>query len=324
MSHEIGKANYSSGKKNFFKVKDGSQEYRILPPFAELAKEGRWAVYESVHWGYKDSNGKFKIFRCIQQKKGTMISKECPECSSIAAKTKARDAKKEELQKKGKNANEIKELLTPFNDWLQAHNNQRCWYVNAMNSAGEIGRLEIKHTCYQALMAEIRELLKKGIDPLDPAKGVWFKFTRTGMGRDTKYKVDVAKEVVTVNGDELMRTKFAPLTPDVLERMQSEAWLLKDMFTSLDFDQVKRLVESGGDPSVTDSVFGSGQLGDEAEPTEEELAGSTTTVTANAVANALPKEESPDPEAQELAKFRESRKTGKGMSNDEFMSTFGK
>ena len=37
---KIGKAKYGAGKKTYFKLKDGDQTFRILPPLGDLADDG--------------------------------------------------------------------------------------------------------------------------------------------------------------------------------------------------------------------------------------------------------------------------------------------
>jgi len=51
MSIKIGKAKFGAQnqQRKYFKLKDGEQAYRILPPLGELADQGRWSIFHSVH-----------------------------------------------------------------------------------------------------------------------------------------------------------------------------------------------------------------------------------------------------------------------------------
>ena len=62
---KLGQAKYGGEyvKKNNYKLKDGEQVYRILPPMGELAEQGRWSVFYNVHFGYKNSEGKLRPFQ---------------------------------------------------------------------------------------------------------------------------------------------------------------------------------------------------------------------------------------------------------------------
>ena len=62
---ELGKANYGTGKE-IFKIMDGDNIYRILPPMGKLAKSGKWNQYYRVEWGFKNSAGKNRTFQDVR------------------------------------------------------------------------------------------------------------------------------------------------------------------------------------------------------------------------------------------------------------------
>ena len=57
----------------YFDVEEGSNIFRVLPPFGELAEAGTWCVKTVSHWGYKSSEGRPKNFLCL--------GRDCPECA---------------------------------------------------------------------------------------------------------------------------------------------------------------------------------------------------------------------------------------------------
>src|ERR1700679_396603 len=77
MSVKIGKARFGGQQqqRKYFKLKDGEQVYRILPPLKELADSGRWSVFHSVHYGYKGTDGKQKPFLSpeVKNRKNNMV-----------------------------------------------------------------------------------------------------------------------------------------------------------------------------------------------------------------------------------------------------------
>lgn len=258
MELTIGVPTYSSTKKKTWRLKDGANVYRILPPFGSFAKDGKWATYESIHWGYKGSKG-IRTFSCGQVKdyKSKMVKVACSECDLIEQRKKDYENQLNqsvEVEKK-MTKDQAKEFLKPLSSWLYDHNLDKKWYMNAMNNDGEIGRLAIPHKMYQALQSEIDRLIKKGIDPITATKGVKFNFERTGTSNKTVHKCTAVTENVKVNGEELERTLIVPLTEEVIKRMATEAWDLKGMFKSLKADEVKQLVDSGGDADVVDRIF---------------------------------------------------------------------
>lgn len=260
MTQPIGTPQYGAGRKKNFKLKDGSNHYRVLPPFGKLAPEGKWAIYESVHWGYKGSRGA-RNFRCIQEKgRDGILKRECPECTLIATRKADYDARLKDLvERQGKTKKEAQEYLKPLGDWLFSHNRDSKWYLNALSTSGEIGRLAIPHKMYRALQAAITGpnglITKKNLDPIAIEGGVFFDLERTGMGNETNHVVRVVTELVEKDGDTFEKIKRAPLTDELLKRMQAEAYDLSNMYRTLTADEITRLTTSGGDPSVVDSVF---------------------------------------------------------------------
>lgn len=266
MTVAIGTPQYGGKKKNNSRLVDGDNIYRILPPLGELAAEGVWAVYECLHWGFKGSKG-MRPFRCIQKKdfKTKMVKVQCPECDRILEKLTTLEDTKRKLEAEGKTKAFIDEHVKPLADWLYSHNLDKKWYVNALTMDGKITRLAIPHKMYVQLQEKINEVItKKQIDPIAADAGVWFNMKRTGTGNQTSHSVTVEEESVMaeVNGKKmpLPVVKQAPLTQEVIARLGNEAHDLKNSFRTLSYDDIKRLVTSGGDPEVVDSVFSSGEF----------------------------------------------------------------
>lgn len=289
MTVQIGTPQYGGKKKNNSRLVDGNNIYRILPPIGELAKDGVWAVYECLHWGFKGSKG-MRPFRCIQKKdfKTKMVKVQCPECDRILEKTTAVNARKMDLEKQGKTKAEVDEHLKPLTDWLFSHNLDKKWYVNALTMDGKITRLAIPHKMYVQLQEKISELVTKGIDPIAVDGGVWFNLKRSGTGNQTSHTVSVEEEMVMaeVNGKKqpLPVTKRAPLTQEVIDRLGNEAHDLKNSFRSIAYDDIKRLVSSNGDPDVVDAVFTAGEFSKDGETGDEPEAGTVASTPSKNVA----------------------------------------
>lgn len=304
-NNQIGKPVYGGNKKKYFKIKEGSNVYRLLPPFGTLAKEGKWAVYERVHWGYKGSNGS-RQFVCIQVKdvKTKMIKQACPECNKIADILSTYETKFKLLtETKGQSEAEAKEFLKPLSDWLFTHNCNKKWFVNAINTQGEIGRLEMPHKMFTALQNKIGELLKRKIDPIAVDGGVYFDLQRTGTKGQTTHAVEIVTEEVDVDGEKLQKVKKAPLTQETIEKFKIEAHDLGGMFRQLTYNEIKRLVDSGGDTKVVDEVFASPVTAEVPEVDEDEPAETVAVVSTPA-----PKEDLPPQKAvpAETVKMEES------------------
>lgn len=305
MTVAIGNPQYGGKKKNNSRLVDGDNVYRILPPLGELAAEGVWAVYESLHWGFKGTRG-MRPFKCIQKKdfKTKMIKVQCPECDQIAQREATVKDQTEKLKKAGKSDAEIKDHLKPLTDWLFSHNLDKKWYVNALTTDGKITRLAMPHKMYVQLQQVINDLVSGKsnggvpVEPIGVSGGVWFNLIRTGKGKDTTHRVEVVTETVMadVGGKKvpMQMIKSAPLTEEVISRLTNEAHDLKNSFRALTYAEIKTLVESGGDPEIVDSVFSQGEVAADraadaagaAEPDEEPENGAVAggiTVTGGAV-----------------------------------------
>jgi hypothetical protein len=285
----IGTPQYGGKKKLNFKLQDGENIYRILPPLGELAADGTWAVYQCQHWGYKGSKG-MRPFLCIQKKdfKTKMIKVQCPECDKIAEKNATLEDHKTRLKAEGKTDAQIEEQLKPLSDYLYAHNLDKKWFVNALTQDGKIGRLAIPHKMYVQLQETITDLVtKKSIDPIGVDGGVWFNLIRSGKGNQTSHRVTLVEEgtEAVVGGKKITvaMVKSAPLTPEVIARLGAEAYDLKASFRALTYDEIKRIVSSGGDPDIVDSVFSAGDI----QPRSENVATGDDEPEAGAVASSV-------------------------------------
>ena len=230
---KIGKAKYGAQnqQRKYFKLKDGEQAYRILPPLGELADQGRWSVFHSVHYGYKSTDGKQKPFLTseVKNRKTGMIE------VADAAKDRITNlkAKLEEAKKAGNKA--VVDRLDPLVGSQGMYNLDNNHYMNVVDAQGNIGILKIRHKAKLALEAEIKKLNSDGVDPLSVDNGRFFVFTRTGMGRDTTFGVKVLKEKLTVQGVGVVeRDVVHTLDDETVNRLSTEAGELNKIFQVID------------------------------------------------------------------------------------------
>lgn len=259
MSVKIGKARFGgqNQQRKYFKLKDGEQAYRILPPIGELADQGRWSVFHSVHYGYKSSDGRQKPFlSCeVKNRKNGMIE------VADAAKDRIVNfkAKYEEAKKAGNKA--AVEALEPLVGPTGMYNQDNNHYMNVVDAQGNIGILKIRHKAKLALEAEIKQLNADNVDPLSVDDGRFFVFTRSGMGRDTTFGVKVLKEKLKVEGVGVVeRDVVHVLDEDTINRLEAEAGQLGKIFKALTAEEVKQIVDGSdlktGISPVLDQIFG--------------------------------------------------------------------
>jgi hypothetical protein len=293
---KIGKARYGAQnqQRKYFKLKDGEQAYRILPPLGELADQGRWSVFHSVHYGYKSTDGKQKPFLTseVKNRKTGMVE------VADAAKDRITSlkAKLEEAKKAGNKA--VVDKLDPLVGATGMYNLDNNHYMNVIDAQGNIGILKIRHKAKLALEAEIKKLNSESVDPLSVDNGRFFVFTRTGMGRDTTFGVKVLKEKLTVQGVGVVeRDVVHALDDETVNRLGTEAGELGKIFKSLTSEEVKQVVDGSdlmtGVSPVLDKIFGKVQTAVVADDAAAETAeaeadvsvlGATTNIAAAVLA----------------------------------------
>lgn len=272
---EIGKANYegSGSKKNRFKIKDGNNVYRVLPPMGSLAKRGKWSQYFSVVWGYKNAEGKNRPFSdCRVVNYNTkMVEVE----SDAFLKSQKIKAAYEDLKTKAKNGEKVDpEVLKKTKELTERYNIENKHYVNVVNLQGEIGLLKLGAKAKKLLEGEIKKLTAKGVDPLSLENGRFFNIFREGKSFDTVYQVTEYKETVMMNGQEVDVPKIHKMDDAFIGRLKSEVFDLGTLYKQTTAEQVKAIVE-GADPDVVLGLGNSEESEDEgSEETSEETSSS--------------------------------------------------
>ena len=193
---EIGKAKYGNGK-TVFKIQDGDNVYRILPPMGKLARSGKWNQYYRVEWGYKNSAGKVRPFQDVRKVnyQNQMVEVE----SAAHLRREALKAEKTNLVNALRTTPTDQKLLArvkEVNEDLKRYNLDAKYYVNAMDLSGKIGLLKLGSRAFKALKSQIDELRKTGVDPLGVDNGRFFNFNRsnaTGNFQDTAYQVKIGR-----------------------------------------------------------------------------------------------------------------------------------
>lgn len=237
-------------------------KFRILPPMKSLAESGRWHSYHAIHFGYagndKQTPGKAKIrpFRCIEERnyRTKMVTQSCPECEKIKAQEQLLDNMVARAKAAGKTEQDIDLMTAPLRQWLRDHNLDKKFYVAVFNEAMEPGVLSMSGRVKKALEEKAKELQLSGIDPFDPAQGVWFNFVRVGRQKDVQDSVEVAM----IQNGRSMEIQPAPLTEEQC-RLAFEA--IPDLTTLsrlITREQMQMLVNSGGDLDEVDAILEAG------------------------------------------------------------------
>lgn len=257
---KLGKASYGSGKKTYFKLKEGDSVFRILPPLGKdendpVYKEGIWSVYYKIVYGYTNTAGKSRAFESslVENYKTKMV--EVPD-ASIERLEKLKSSLEAAKSKGDKKAVEALQKLVGAPK--SRYNLDKNHYLNAIDLQGNIGILKLRHKAKQALDVQIRKLRDNGCDPLSSEDGRFFVFTRTGMGNETQFAVSIYETTSII--DKVGKVKqevVSTLSEDVIGRLKNEAGKLKELFKKPTAAQIQQIVNesdlaTGVSPNIDD------------------------------------------------------------------------
>lgn len=274
---ELGKAKYGSGK-HVFKIVDGDNVFRILPPMGKLAKAGKWNQYYRVEWGFKTSQGRNRPFQDVRQ---VNFQTKMVEVESEAHLNRERlVAQKTELVaalRKNPTDTGLKQQVQEVTEDIKRYNLDAKYYMNAMDLTGKIGLLKLGSRAFKALKAEIETLRKSGVDPLSIDNGRFFNFRRTnetGNFQDTAYQVTVYKENVVKDGETFQKDKKQVIDQGIIDRLSDEAYELSGMYPEVTAAQVKRMVLEGS--TAVDDILGSENQSAASDDSDDGASESTT------------------------------------------------
>lgn len=251
---KIGKASYSAGnRKEVFKIKDGDNVYRPLPPLGDLADQGRWSVYYRVCWGYKDKSGKNRPFVSprVQNFKTKMIEVDCAAFNrSMRLKDEYQDAVKaaKEQSKAGKPLTDAqKEELEAKKAKMMDYNLDSKHYLNAIDLEGRIGLLKLGARAMKSLRSLGKKLESEGVD-ICGLEGRYVNISRAGTGLDTEYQVFEYKTNVEVEIDGkkeiVQRSMPHKLDDSIINRLEKEAYELNKLYPEPSEEEVATMVEA--------------------------------------------------------------------------------
>jgi hypothetical protein len=216
------------------KVEDGSNVYRILPPYGDVDTHNnyvfkRWAVA----WLVNPETGKRTPFSSPI----TVNEKDCPVKEYVDALKDHLETLKGKMKAKGWTDKKIKEKLKGLYDVQWQIRVAYSYAYNACDKSGNVGILELKATAHQAMKKRIKEYITDyNQDPtslnsdLRDDAGVWFNITREGEGKNTKYDVEFnsVKSKNKETGEVTMRVDRSPLPDSVVENYDDLGY---DLFT---------------------------------------------------------------------------------------------
>ena len=273
---------------------------RIVPPVHSCATTGKWHVYHSKHFGFYSTNPKnpdkprARLFGCIKRTgKNKEVYQDCPQCLVYDAKKSEYDSLKSRLEEEGLSQSEVRKQTDSLYQWIRKFGPDRKEHVNVMLLDGKFAVLQLTYSFVRDTLEPFLRKLRddRKILAIDPEKGVWLRFTRTGQNPQVKDSVELYKEVVKLDsGEEVEKTRYAPMSDAQLEQALKLCPDLTKLVTYITEAQIQRLVSSAGDPDVVEAVFAENDKGAASEDTDASVpdALSTDNFAADVVAEVAP------------------------------------
>jgi hypothetical protein len=233
-------------RKEHFSLSDGDVIARILPQPKGSYAEYRsvWHKFHAVHFGYKNIEGKHRMFESplVKNNKTKMIEK--PD----AALERLNDFKAKLEQAKIEKNVQAESALNSLVGMKGIYNIDNNEHMNVILLDGRIGELKIRYKAMVALKAEIKRLQdgspdEPGFDPLSFENGRFFVFSRSVAGRDTTFSVREYKEKVTLEGiGKVERSLVHRVTPELEARLELEGFDLQKLFQTPTSEEVAQIV----------------------------------------------------------------------------------
>jgi len=236
------------------KILDGSNVYRILPPFGDVEVHNNYPYRKWViAWMIDPKSGNRRPFATPE----TDGDGECPVKEYHDALSKFIESRKGDLEKafkaKGfadKDIDEkVKGKLKPLREVQWKIKPQRLYAYNAANKSGEVGLLELKSTAHKDLKSKMAEYIRDyaqdptclGSDVEDNA-GVWFNIKKEGMNTDTKYKAEFNEIKRKDNGKVVKEDDREPLPDNIVDNYDNLAYDLNSVYVRKTYEELKDIL----------------------------------------------------------------------------------
>ncbi len=227
------------------KVQDGSNIFRLLPPFGTEANGYPYRKW-NVIWGLTDpSTGRKRPFASSITYEG-----KCPVYEYLEQLKVKVEAMKGELAATGMTEEQVKERLKATNYFISQLRPKVVYAYNACDKSGTVGILELKSTAHKKVL----ELMGQYITDYnqDPTSlnnevddsGVWFNITRKGQGLQTEYGAQKNQSMVKDpnTGAVMYQDDRSALPENVIKDYDNLGYDLSSVYQKKSYDEMKQIL----------------------------------------------------------------------------------
>lgn len=233
------------------KVKNGSNVYRILPPFGDNSNGYPYRKWQII-WGLADpTSGRVRPYASPM-----MSEKRCPVMEYVDLLKERLSKMDGDLKARGFDEKAVRkhpkfERLSKFTRDITP---KTTYIYNATDKSGVVGLLELKATAHKDMKTCMNDYIRDynqdptSLNSADDDSGVWFNVLRSGEGFDTEYKVQkVQNKVKAANGAVSFVDDRSPLADVIVENFNNLAYDLSSVYKSTTYDEVNEILQANMD-----------------------------------------------------------------------------
>lgn len=226
------------------KVNEGSNIFRILPPFGDPEKHNNYPYHRwSIAWLVDPKSSKRRPFATPLTDGET-----CPVQEYNDALNLFIEERKNTLKSDGYSDADVKAELEGLRSIQWNMRLQHVYSYNACDQAGTVGILELKSTAHKAMKKMMNQYIKEhGQDPTslgseDDDSGVWFNISKEGKGKDTEYSVAFNQTRQKMNGTLVKIDDRSALPEHVANNYESLAYDLGSIYMRKNYDELRSIL----------------------------------------------------------------------------------
>jgi hypothetical protein len=241
-------------KKNQWWLTDTPSVFRILPASDRFTNDPfKWNQYHAVHKGYKNMEGKLRMFESTLQKKNKEVVVRDAAVERFDT-LKAAHAKAT-LEQNGALMKQLNDLI----GMRGVYSIDKKWHMNVISLEGAVGTFALNYTAKAALDVEIKRLQDEGVDPLSLDNGRYFVFSKSNTGGKTTFNVRVYQEEVEVNGKKYKQDLVGKNLTDSWANIEKEMVDLSKLYLTITPEEIEEIVKESdlktGKSPACDRIF---------------------------------------------------------------------
>lgn len=233
------------------KVKNGSNIFRILPPFGDNSNGYPYRKWQII-WGLTDpSSGRVRPYA------SSMTAEKRDPVVEFVTDLRARlDEMEGTLKGRGMDDKAVQKhpKYARLAKFIRDIAPKTVYLYNAADKAGVVGLLELKSSAHKDMKACMNEYIRDynqdptSLNSADDDSGVWFNVKREGEGFDTEYKVEkVQMKQKTATGQVSFVDDRSPLPEALVQNFDNLAYDLSAVYKTNTYDDLNEVLQANLD-----------------------------------------------------------------------------